>query len=72
VKNRVYLILLALAGSNLTVSASPRAVQRLSDGRTRLWPASLHGTLDERTESGLIAAWPDWRARGKASDHDRF
>ena len=60
-KNRVYLILLALADSNLHGLAIARAVQHLSDGRTRLWPASLYGTLDELTESGLIEELADPR-----------
>ena len=55
-KTRVYLILLALADSDLHGLGVARAVQELSQGRTRLWPASLYGTLDELTESGLIEA----------------
>jgi DNA-binding PadR family transcriptional regulator len=62
-KNRVYLILLALADSALHGLGIARAVQELSDGRTRLWPASLYGTLDELTESGLIEELDDLRGR---------
>ena len=62
-KNRVYLILLALADSDLHGLGIARAVQELSDGRTRLWPASLYGTLDELTESGLIEELDDRRLR---------
>lgn len=62
-KNRVYLILLALADSDLHGLGIARAVQELSAGRTRLWPASLYGTLDELNESGLIEELDDPRRR---------
>ena len=62
-KDRVYLILLALAHSDLHGLGIARAVQELSDGRTRLWPAALYGTLDELTESGLIEELDDSRQR---------
>jgi DNA-binding PadR family transcriptional regulator len=47
VKNRTYLILLALADADLHGLGIARAVQELSDGQTRLWPAALYGALDE-------------------------
>jgi DNA-binding PadR family transcriptional regulator len=73
VKNRVYLILLALAESDLHGLAVARAVQDLSDGRTRLWPASLYGTLDELAESGWIEELDDPRDRpADESDKKRF
>ena len=62
-KNRVYLILLALADADLHGLAIARAAQRLSGGQTRLWPASLYGTLDELSESGLIEELDDPRHR---------
>jgi PadR family transcriptional regulator PadR len=73
VKNRVYLILLALADSNLHGLGIARAVQELSDGQTRLWPASLYGTLDELTESGWIEELDDPRQRpADESEKKRF
>jgi DNA-binding PadR family transcriptional regulator len=73
VKNRVYLILLALAESDLHGLGIARAVQELSAGRTRLWPASLYGTLDELTESGLIEELDDPRQRpADESEKKRF
>jgi DNA-binding PadR family transcriptional regulator len=73
VKNRVYLILLALADSDLHGLGIARAVQELSDGRTRLWPAALYGTLDELTESGLIEELDDPRQRpADESEKKRF
>ena len=72
-KNRAYLILLALADSDLHGLAIARAVQELSDGRTRLWPASLYGTLGELTESGLIEELDDPRDRpADESEKKRF
>jgi DNA-binding PadR family transcriptional regulator len=72
-KNRVYLILLALADSDLHGLGIARAVQDLSDGRTRLWPASLYGTLDELTQSGLIEELDDPRRRpADQSEKKRF
>lgn len=62
-KDRVDLILLALADSNLHGLGIARAVQELSDRRTRLWPVSLYGTLDELTEAGLIQELENLRGR---------
>jgi DNA-binding PadR family transcriptional regulator len=73
VKSRVYLILLALAESDLHGLGIARAAQALSDGRTRLWPASLYGTLNELTESGLIEELDDPRQRpARESEKKRF
>jgi DNA-binding PadR family transcriptional regulator len=73
VKNRVYLILLALADSDLHGLGIARAVQELSDGQTRLWPASLYGTLDELSESGWIEELDDPRERpADESEKKRF
>ena len=72
-KNRVYLILLALADSDLHGLGIARAVQQLSDGRIHLWPASLYGTLDELSETGLIDELDDPRHRpADASEKKRF
>jgi DNA-binding PadR family transcriptional regulator len=73
VKNRVYLILLALADSDLHGLGIARAVEALSDDGTRLWPASLYGTLDELSESGLIEELDDRRRRpANESEKKRF
>jgi DNA-binding PadR family transcriptional regulator len=73
VKNRVYLILLALAESDRHGLGIARAVQELSAGRTRLWPASLYGTLDELADCGWIEELDDPRQRpAAASDKQRF
>ena len=62
-KNRLYLILLALADSDLHGLGIARAVQELSDGETRLWPASLYGTLDDLEATGFIEELDDPRHR---------
>ena len=51
-KTRDYLILLALADGDLHGLGIARAVQELSEGQTRLWPASLYGTLEALEASG--------------------
>ena len=61
-KHRVYLILVALADADLHGLGIAREVQQLSDGRTRLWPASLYGTLDELFETATL------RQTGKLRD----
>ena len=72
-KNRIYLILLALADSDLHGLGIARAVQDLSDGQTRLWPASLYGTLEELEETGLIEELDDPRHRpADESEKKRF
>ena len=72
-KPREYLILLALAEGDLHGLAIARAVQELSDGRTKLWPASLYGTLDDLEEMGLIEELSDPRQRpADESDKKRF
>jgi DNA-binding PadR family transcriptional regulator len=72
-KNRIYLILLALADADLHGLAIARAVQELSDGQTRLWPAALYGTLDELEHSGLIEELDDPRQRpADESEKKRF
>ena len=72
-KTREYLILLALAQSDLHGLAIARAVQELSDGRTRLWPASLYGTLGDLEDTGLIEELTDPRHRpADESEKKRF
>ena len=72
-KSRVYLILLALADSDLHGLGIARAVQVLSDGETRLWPASLYGTLDELEATGFIEELDDPRHRpADQSEKKRF
>jgi DNA-binding PadR family transcriptional regulator len=72
-KNRDYLILVALADVDLHGLAIARAVQELSDGETKLWPVQLYGTLDALEESGLIEELADPRHRpADESEKKRF
>ena len=72
-KHRVYLILVALADADLHGLGIAREVQQLSDGRTRLWPASLYGTLDELSDAGWIEELDDPRDRpADESEKKRF
>ena len=72
-KSREYLILLALAETDLHGLAIARAVQDLSEGQTRLWPVSLYGTLEALAASGLIDELNDPRHRpADESEKKRF
>ena len=72
-KSRDYLILLALAETDLHGLGIARAVQELSDGETRLWPVQLYGTLDVLEDSGLIEELDDPRHRpADESEKKRF
>ena len=72
-KTRDYLILLALAETDLHGLGIARAVQELSDGQTKLWPVQLYGTLDSLEESGLIEELDDPRHRpADQSEKKRF
>lgn len=71
-KTRDYLILLALANTDLHGLGIARAVQDLSDGETRLWPVQLYGTLDMLAESGWIEELDDPRQRPDESEKKRF
>jgi DNA-binding PadR family transcriptional regulator len=72
-KTREYLILLALAEDDLHGLGIARAVQELSDGRTKLWPVSLYGTLEALEEAGAIEELADARHRPAAeSEKKRF
>ena len=49
-------ILLALAASPRHGSAIAAEVLEQSDGRVRLWPTTLYGSLDELEQRGLVLA----------------
>ncbi len=72
-KTRLYLILLALADDDLHGLGIARAVEELSEGQTRLWPATLYGTLEDLVTSGWIEELDDPRDRPAAeSEKKRF
>jgi DNA-binding PadR family transcriptional regulator len=53
-KTRHYLMLLSLLAGETHGLALAREVERLSEGRVRLWPAMLYGSLEELCERGWI------------------
>ncbi len=55
IKPQWFYILLALAAGERHGLAIARDVRALSDGRMRLWPATLYGSLEELCDRGLIA-----------------
>jgi len=65
-----FYILLALADGDRHGLAIARDVQRLSDGRVRLWPATLYGSLEDLRDRGLIAEVAEPRDR-PADDSER-
>lgn len=72
-KTRDYLILVALADHDLHGLGIARAVEELSDGQTRLWPAALYGSLGRLEDSGLIEELSDPRQRpADESEKKRF
>lgn len=53
-KQHWFHILVALASAPKHGSAIANEVFELSDGRIRLWPTTLYGSLDEMSERGLL------------------
>jgi DNA-binding PadR family transcriptional regulator len=67
-KARWYYILVSLAAGPRHGQAVARDVQQLSDGRVRLWPATLYGSLQELVDRRWIeeldpASQPDGSER---------
>jgi DNA-binding PadR family transcriptional regulator len=54
-KPRQYYVLLALTDDPRHGLAIARDAEQLSEGRVRLWPAMLYGSVDELIEYGWIA-----------------
>jgi DNA-binding PadR family transcriptional regulator len=58
-KRRHYLMLLALLAKDAHGLAIAREVERLSEGRVRLWPATLYGSLDQLRRWGFVEQLPE-------------
>jgi DNA-binding PadR family transcriptional regulator len=54
-KPHAFQILLALSGGELHATGIVKRVQEQTDGEVRLWPVTLHRTLERLCEGGLIA-----------------
>ena len=48
-------VLLAVSGGHHHGYAIRQEVEQRTEGRVRLWPATLYGTLGQLTEAGLLA-----------------
>ena len=53
-KGAWYHILLAIAGGEQHGYAIRKKVEELSDGKVRLWPTTLYGSIRQLTEDGII------------------
>jgi len=69
-KSRHFLILLALLAGDAHGLEIAREVERLSEGRMRLWPATLYGSLEDLLEYGWIEEAAD--PPGQESERKRF
>ena len=62
-KTAWYYILVALAAEDRHGQSIAREVHELSDGRVRLWPATLYGAIDELQQQGWIEELTDGSRR---------
>ena len=53
-KGAWYHILLAIAGGEQHGYAIRKRVEELSDGKVRLWPTTLYGSIRQLTENAII------------------
>lgn len=72
-KTHHYLMLLGLLAGDAHGLALAREVERLSEGRVRLWPAMLYGSLEDLCERGWIEELEGRRERPpRESERKRF
>ena len=67
-----YYILVALAAGDRHGLAVARDVLALSEGRMRLWPATLYGALEDLCEHGWIEEIDDARRPADESERRHF
>ena len=65
-------ILLALAGEDLHGLGIARDVLSLSDGRVKLWPATLYGAIEELADRGWITELDEPRRPAEESERKRY
>ena len=70
-KTHWYYILLSLAAGDRHGLAIARDTLALSDGRLRLWPATLYGTLEDLADRGLIEELDEADRRRPADESER-
>jgi DNA-binding PadR family transcriptional regulator len=71
-KTTWFYILLALAGEDLHGLGIAREVLALTDGRMRLWPATLYGAIEELADRGWIAELDEPRRPADESERRRY
>jgi DNA-binding PadR family transcriptional regulator len=71
-KTTWYFILLALAGDDRHGLGIARDVLALSDGRLRLWPATLYGAIEELADRGWIVELDEPRRPADESERKRY
>ena len=67
-----YYILIALAAGDRHGLAIAREVLALSDGRVRLWPATLYGALEDLCDQGWIDEVDEARRPPDDSERRRY
>lgn len=67
-----FYILVALAGEDLHGLGIARDVLALSDGRVRLWPATLYGAIEDLADRGWIAELDEPRRPADESERKRY
>lgn len=68
----IYHTLLVLSREPLHGYAVSQEVERLSDGRIRMGPGTLYGTLQRLRDSGWLDDADDVEARGAHADRRRY
>jgi DNA-binding PadR family transcriptional regulator len=71
-KTTWFYILLALAGEDLHGLGIARDVLALSDGRVKLWPATLYGAIEELADRGWITELDEPRRPADESERKRY
>ena len=71
IKKAWFHILLSLSESDLHGSGIAREVEALSQGRIRLWPVSLYGSLQAMCDADLIAELTGKENRPKGESHKK-
>ena len=72
VKGRAFFILVALASEDRHGLGIAREVLAFSDGRVRLWPATLYGTLADLCDRGWIEELTQSRRPADESERKHY
>jgi PadR family transcriptional regulator PadR len=72
VRTNWYYILLSLVGGPRHGQAIAREVERITDGRLRLWPATLYSALDAMLDHGWLEEIRDDSRRPDMNERRRY